>query len=415
MNFSRLSIALLAVACLIAAGCFGGNDSADPPTTTFIATTTTQTTTSTTASPPPPPPTTTTTTTTSPSVAFSCPDLDFNGDGIIQIGVATAGKRNDGGYHQALVEFVQEFSSNDEGLCFNEPIISDDLLRREAESELENLAKQEVDIIIVGTSELAEPLLAESRPAASPDEEPLPPLVQQYSDIFWYCNCGAGSPAVDGLAQSQDDLAEISFSAGYATGLLLQDSGGDSTAFIGCCDIEFEREAYLSFEAGLKAVNEDFTMTFFPTATEENAIDFGNLSGANRALARATQDGADAVFTFLTQRVHRSLAQDAKEDGLIIMSVDSADACNDETLDYDIAVSRGAINYMETILEEIANSRFREGGNKVFRLSDYHPQVGANICDPTPSQNEALDSIKSRIAEGEFAVTFRNIKQQAYQ
>lgn len=412
MNFPRLSIAILPAICLIAAGCIFGGDSADPPPTTTTSPPTT-TSTTTTTEPPPPPTTTTTTTTTAPPTPPGCPDLDFSRNGIIQIGVATAGQRNDGGYHQALVEFVQEFSTNDEAVCFDEPIIKDNILRSNAESELENLAQQGVDIIIVGTSELVEPLLAESRPAASPDEQPLPPLVQQYSDIFWYCNCGAGSLPVDGLALSQDDLGEISFSAGYATGLLLQDGDGDSAAFIGCCDIEFEREAYLSFEAGLKAVNEDFTMTFFPTATEENAIDFGNLSGASEALARATEDGADAVYTFLTPRVHRSLAQEAKEDGLVIMSVDSADACNDETLDYDIAVSRGAINYMQIILEEIANGSFSEGESKVFRVGRY-AQVGATICNPTPSQTEALDSLRSQMRNGDFADTLNAIKQQAY-
>ena len=414
MNFSRFYITLLAATCLIAAGCFGGNDSADPPTTTFVTTTTTQApTTTTTEPPPPPPPTTTTTTTTSPATPPGCPDLDFNRNGIIQIGVATAGQRNDGGYHQSLVEFVQEFSANNEAVCFSEPVIRDNIRRPNAERELESLAQQGVDIIIVGTSELAAPLLAESRPAASADEDPLPPLVQQYSDIFWYCNCGAGSPPVDGLAQSQDDLSEISFSAGYATGLLLQDGGGESAAFIGCCDIEFEREAYRSYELGLKAVNEDFTMTFFPTASSENPIDFGNLSGANRALGTAGQDGADAVYPFLAPRVHRSLARDAKEDGLIIMSVDSSDACNDEELDYDIAVGRGALNYMATILGEIANGSFREGSSKVFRVG-WYDQVGAAICDPTPEQKEALDNIRARIANGEFADSFNDIKQQVY-
>ena len=42
----------------------------------------------------------------------------------------------------------------------------------------------------------------------------------KYPDIFWYCNCGAGYPEhAEALIQSNDDGSEISYTAGYATGL----------------------------------------------------------------------------------------------------------------------------------------------------------------------------------------------------
>ena len=75
-----------------------------------------------------------------------------------------------------------------------------------------------VDVIIVGASEIA---------------EPLPQLIAEYPDIFWYCNCGAGFPENPGLAQSLDDGSEINYTAGVATALLLQDAGGDQPARVG--------------------------------------------------------------------------------------------------------------------------------------------------------------------------------------
>jgi basic membrane protein A and related proteins len=145
-------------------------------------------------------------------------DLDTNGDGEVLFGVAAAGPRDDGASYQALVDKTIAIS---EEIGYGEPIVVDNIQTEDAATELTNIAEQGVDVILVGASEIA---------------DPLPDLIAQYPDIFWYCNCGAGYPGDPGLAQSQDDSSEISYSAGYATGLLLQESGGDSVAFIGCCD-----------------------------------------------------------------------------------------------------------------------------------------------------------------------------------
>ena len=80
----------------------------------------------------------------------------------------------------------------------------DNIQAADAATAIGDLAQQGVDVIIVGASEIA---------------EPLPQLIAEYPDIYWYCNCGAGFPEDPGLAQSTDDGAEISYTAGYATGL----------------------------------------------------------------------------------------------------------------------------------------------------------------------------------------------------
>ena len=97
--------------------------------------------------------------------------FDANGDGTITIGVAAAGPRDDNGYYQSLVNFAEDFSA-DNG--FAPPIVSDNIGPAEAAQAMSDLAQQGVDILMVGASEIA---------------EPLPELTEQFPDIFWYCNC----------------------------------------------------------------------------------------------------------------------------------------------------------------------------------------------------------------------------------
>lgn len=374
MKISRFAIALLAVTCLIAAACGDDDDdTADPPATTDAPTTT--------AAP----------TTTLPP--WDCSSLDANGDDELRIGVATAGPRDDGAYYQALVEFVEDLSASNE--CFKDPIVVDEIDASEAATELSNLAQQDVDIIAVGAGEIAEPLAD---------------LTVQYSDIFWYCNCGAGYQPLDTLAQSQDDASEILYTAGYATGLLLQQTGGDSTAFLGCCDLGFEKEAYLAFEMGLQAVDSSFTMEYTPTGNFP--FDFDNVSGATEALEAAIQNGVDAVNPYLGG-AHRPLVQIANENDIIVMSAGASDACEDDELDYDIAVRFDAGDYLETIFREIQSGDFTEGSVRVFRVG-VDPEPGAVICRAIPELQAAMDEVYDQIANGDFAAEFGAIKGQAY-
>ena len=374
MKISRFAIALLAVTCLIAAACGDDDDdTADTPATTDAPTTT--------AAP----------TTTLPP--WDCSSLDANGDDELRIGVATPGPRDDGAYYQALVEFVEELSASND--CFKDPIVVDRIEASEAATELSNLAQQDVDIIAVGAGEIAEPLAD---------------LTVEYSDIFWYCNCGAGYQPLDTLAQSQDDASEILYTAGYATGLLLQQTGGDSTAFLGCCDLGFEKEAYLAFEMGLQAVDSSFTMEYTPTGNFP--FDFDNVSGATEAFEAAIQNGVDAVNPYLGG-AHRPLVQIANENDIIVMSAGASDACEDDELDYDIAVRFDAGDYLETIFREIQSGDFTEGSVRVFRVG-VDPEPGAVICRAIPELQAAMDEVYDQIANGDFAADFGAIKGQAY-
>jgi basic membrane protein A len=313
--------------------------------------------------------------------------LDTNGDGTVVFGVATPGPRDDGAYYQALVEGVIAFS---EEQGFGEPIIVDNIDPAQAETELRNLARQGVDVITVGAGEIADPLAT---------------LTEEFADIFWYCNCGAGVEN-PGLAQAGDDSSEISYTAGYATGLLLQDTDSTSVAFLGCCDLDFEREAFLAFELGLQAVDPAFTVTYIPTG------DFNDVAGATEAFNNAVAEGAGAVYPFLGGS-HEAVVQLANDNEIITMSAGTSDACEREDLDYQIAVQFSAGDYLDTIFDLILSGELQEGDRYVFRVGEFE-KVGAKLCDATPEQEEALEVVRQQIAAGEFEEQFGEIKAEAY-
>lgn len=320
--------------------------------------------------------------------------LDTNGDGEVVFGIAAAGPRDDGAYYEAVVASVEEISEEN---GFGDPIVVDNIEAADAATELDTLAQQNVDVIIVGASEIAEPLTD---------------LVDQYPDIFWYCNCGAGFPENPGLAQSLDDGSEINYTAGYATGLLLQESGGESVVFLGCCDIGFEKESFMAYELGLQAVDPAFTVTYVPTG--DFPFDFDNVANATEAFNTAVADGVDAVYPFLGG-AHRPIVQAANEAGEIItMSAGSSTVCEpEEELDYDIAVRFDGGDYVEAILDDMVAGEFVEGDVKTFRVG-VDPEPGAEICDPTPEQQAAMDDVYAQIAAGELNEQFGAIKAEAY-
>jgi basic membrane protein A len=319
-------------------------------------------------------------------------DLDANGDGEVVFGIAAAGPRDDGAYYEAVVSAAIELSEEN---GFAEPIVVDNIEAAEAQTEIANLAEQGVDVIIVGASEIA---------------EPLPGLIEEYPDIFWYCNCGAGFPENPGLAQSLDDGAEIGYTAGYATGLELQEAGGDSVVFLGCCDLGFEKEFFLSFELGLAAVDESFTLTY--VGTGDFPFDFDNTANATEALNAAVADGADAVVPYLGGAL-RPVVQAANEAGVITMSAGSSKACEDEELDFNIAVRFDGGDYLRAVMGGIISGDVAEGTVRVFKVG-IDPEPGALICDASDEQQAAMDEVYATIAAGDLAADFGAIKGEAY-
>lgn len=283
--------------------------------------------------------------------------FDSNGDGTVTIGVAAAGPRDDNGYYQSLVNFAEEYSAEN---GFAAPIVSDNIGPAEAAQALSDLAQQGVDILMVGASEIAEPLAD---------------LTEQYPDIFWYCNCGAGFAELPGLAQATDWGAAIHFTAGVAMGGVLQDQGSTTAVFLGCCDINFEREAYDAVVYGLQLVDPSFTMEY--VGTGDFPFDFDNAANATAALTNAQANGATLVYAYLGGALD-PVGQLGSDEGMAVFAAGPADVC-----DRDISWTGGVVFdggvYASQALRLIIDGELAEGSTYQFPT-----EVGLNggvLCD----------------------------------
>ncbi len=320
--------------------------------------------------------------------------FDANGDGEVRIGIAAAGPRDDGAYYQAVVDAAEEFSAEN---GFGDVIIVDNIEAADAATELENLAQQPVDILIVGASEIA---------------EPMPDLAEQYSDIFWYCNCGAGFPESEFYLQSQDNGAGIAYTGGVATGLLLSDSGGDSVAFLGCCDLGFEKEHFLAYQLGLQSVDPSYTVTYVPTG--DFPFDFDNVQNATAAYENAVAEGADAIYPYLGG-AHEPVVQLANAGGQIVLSAGASDVCTREgDLTWDIAVRFDGGDYVREIFPLILDGTAAEGDIIVFSPGEEPDVAGAVICEATPEQQTEMDAAYALVASGDLDADFGAIAGEAY-
>jgi basic membrane lipoprotein Med (substrate-binding protein (PBP1-ABC) superfamily) len=393
------AIALLAAGALVLAACGSDDDGADSvtsdaPAATDEATETTDEATETTDEATETTDEATDTTDTESEGAVDILTFDANGDGEVRIGVAAAGPRDDGAYYQAVVDAAEQFSAEN---GFGEVIVVDNIQAADAATELENLAQQPVDILVVGASEIA---------------EPMPDLAEQYSDIFWYCNCGAGFPESEFYLQSQDNGAGIAYTAGVATGIMLRDTGGDSVAFLGCCDLGFEIQHYLAYELGLDAVDESFTFTYVPTG--DFPFDFDNIQNASAAYENAVAEGADAIYPYLGG-AHEPVVQLANAGGQIVLSAGASDVCTREgDLSWDIAVRFDGGDYVREIFPQILDGSALEGDVIIYSPGEEPDITGAVICDATPDQQAEMDEAFALVASGELDAAFGEIAAEAF-
>ena len=318
--------------------------------------------------------------------------LDFNGDGRVVLGVATTGPAGDGGWSQTLADAAQVLAAEN---GFAEPIIVDNVHPADAVALIGQLADQAVDVIILGSSAIAAPVVH---------------VIAERPDIYWYCNCGVGIATNPGLAQVTDNGAEIGYTAGYATGLLLKAAGGRRATLIGCCDHGFEKEMWHAFEAGLQAADRTFRMAFVRTGEAE--YDFDNIANATAAFQTALDERTSAVFPYL-DGAHRAVVQAANDAGVIALSAGSSAACDDPDLAYDIAVRFDAGDYLRAALPAIIDGTLGEGSTRAFKVG-VDPEPGAVICNPTPKQQTAMDALYARVANGELNEVLAKITKNAF-
>jgi basic membrane protein A and related proteins len=314
--------------------------------------------------------------------------LDSNGDGKLVIGVATPGPRNDGAYYQALVDCVDRLTKANGGTS----IVVDKIATADAPTQIEALAKQNVDIMMIGASEIA---------------QALPGLAAKYDKVFWYCNCGAAGPEPHtAYAQSNDQGTEINYSGGYATGLLLKAKGKSKVAFIGNNNLNFEVASFEAFKLGLKAVDSTFDVTYYATGS------FNDVQKATEAYNTAKSAGVGAVYPYLGG-AHEAVVKLANKDDIITMSAGRSDACTRTDIKYQIAIRFDAGDYLDTIFKELLAGNLKEGSVRTFHVGkDKEP--GAVICGATADQTTAMTKVYTDIASGKFDADFLAINKKAF-
>ena len=327
-------------------------------------------------------------TTTGGTAAAGAFNLDTNGDGKVVIGVATPGPRNDGGYYQALVTGVTAFSKSH---GFADPIIVDNIKAEEATTQLDSLARQNVDMIAVGAGEIADPLAD---------------LTVKYAKIVWYCNCGAGYPAQANLIQQGDDGNEIGYDAGVATGLLMKAKSVTKAAMIGNNNLNFEKQAFMAFQLGLKSIDPTYEWTYVATGS------FNDVAAATEAYNNLKAQGVGAIWPYLGGS-HEAVVKLANADNVIVMSAGASNACTRTDLTYDLAVKFDAGDYATAIFNEIVAGKITRGETRVFHVG-VDPQPGAQICKPTADETTALDAAGQLIASGALKDQFDAISKAAY-
>ena len=319
--------------------------------------------------------------------------FDSDGDGTVTIGVAAAGPRDDNGYYQSLVNFAEQFSA-DNG--FAPPIVSDNIGAAEAAQALSDLAQQGVDILMVGASEIA---------------EPLPDLTEQYPDIFWYCNCGAGFQELPGLAQATDWGSAIHYTAGVAMAGILQAEGGDKAVFLGCCDINFERESYNATVYGLQSVDPNLTMEY--VGTGDYQFDFDNSANATAALTSAIANGVTLAYAYLGGALE-AVGQLATDEGLAVFAAGPADVCErDDGIAWTGSIVFDGGLYAAQALRLIVDGELAEGST--YQFPTEAGLNGALLCD-APDEAQALldDAFTAVASDGELLGALGAISGEAY-
>lgn len=360
-------LAILLALSVVAAACGSDDDEVDSADTTVAPTTeapTTEAPADTEAPAETDPPETTTTEAIEVSALIQ--QFDVNGDDTVTIGVAAAGPRDDNGYYQSLVNFAEEFSAEN---GFAAPIVSDNIGPAEAAQAISDLAQQNIDILMVGASEIA---------------EPLPDLTEQFPDIFWYCNCGAGFQELPGLAQATDWGAAIHYTAGVAMGAVLQEQGSTSAVFLGCCDINFEKEAYNATVYGLQSVDPSFTMEY--VGTGDFPFDFDNAANATAALTNAQANGSTLAYAYLGGALD-PVGQLGSDEGIAVFAAGPADVCDREIPWTGGIVFDGGL-YAAQALRLIIDGDLAEGST--YQFPTEAGLNGAVLCDGSADAAAAL-------------------------
>ena len=294
---------------------------------------------------------------------------DINGDGQVILGIASPGDTNDGGFYQSFVDGARSFAE-EAGWTV---IVSDFINPAESETAIADLARQNVDFLAVGATELQDGLDAIA-------------CSEEFEHIAMYLN-GTLTSEHPCYGQSSDNYFEIHWLLGVAAAQLLERTGGTKAGFIGGPELAFVVVASKSMEAGLKSINPDYELVVTYTGSFNDAA-----LGIEAARAMIGQD-IGVIHTFLGGAMFPTGGFIAENGGAAMSA--SANTC------FPGSPFAGASlfppgDYLVANLRDFAAGTYREGAIRRFYVG-INPEPGAILCDPTSEEQATLDDVIARI------------------
>jgi len=310
--------------------------------------------------------------------------VDVNGDGQLTIGYVVAGDRNDGGFYQGQVESVEAISAE----SGYETIVVDKVNPGAAREAFENLARQGVDLIIGGGSELRDGFIPVS-------EDPT------FSDINFFLVAGF-PPTSDGYATAAANENQAHFMGGVAYGLLLERTGGTVGCVVAGPELDFVKNMEASMRAGLAHVQEAYGMA----AGAEIPVTFtGSFEDAALAQEAATAlfgQGCEVVYPYLGGALI-AVVNTALESGVGVVST-SVDLCDANLFPVAMAITYNPALFLPSVIGSFAAGELEEGKQLAVYGVGSGLGVGSRICDASGDEQAVLDEVRAALADGDIDV-----------
>ena len=301
---------------------------------------------------------------------------DVNGDGDVKIGVLSPGDLNDNGYYESFVAKAQEFVDGQDGW---ELIKVGSINPADALEQARNMCRQGVDMVALAASELADAL-----PAAEEDV---------CANTIWYLPSQTeGYELADNVVLSQDSASESLLAAGYAMGLLMEQSGTTTAGMVSGPELDFSIIAAEAYRAGLRQVLPDAELVVTFTG------DFDDSGLAVEATQAQIGQGVGSLYPYLGGATDAS-AQLGFDAGIPV-ATPGTDRCGEDTFAISVIFDPG--EYFAAALEDFANGELEGGSTRVWEMG-VDPLPTVEFCDAsgaTPEQEQQLADFIASVGDG---------------
>lgn len=311
--------------------------------------------------------------------------VDVNGDGHITIGHVVAGDRNDGGFYQGQVDAVVAFAEANGHTA----IVVDQINPGAAREAFENLARQGVDLIIGGGSELRDGFIPVS-------EDPT------FSDINFILVAGF-PPTSDGYATAAASENEAHFMGGVAAGLLLERTDGTTACITAGPELDFVRNMAASMNVGLAHLQDNYGQAAEAEMLVTFTGDFEDAALAQEAATAQINQGCEVIYPYLGGALP-AVWGTAAEAGVGVMAT-SMDLCGIPDLGFmTMSIMYNPALYLVDIIQSFLSGGLSEGELLAIYGVGSGTGVGATICDASADEQAILDEVRAAISGGEIDV-----------